>query len=74
MFDDVLLAQSAVDRFKGDPAWPHDPATWHMLLSHVAGFMIAASHPIAPSKAPYAAGLLPGSRPEPAAVAWSRTF
>ncbi|WP_437816219.1 phosphatase PAP2 family protein [Sorangium sp. So ce1078] len=45
-----------------------------MILGHVTGFAIAAIHPIAPSKAQYAAGALPGPTPEPAAVTWSWTF
>ncbi|WP_437318886.1 phosphatase PAP2 family protein [Sorangium sp. So ce385] len=45
-----------------------------MILGHVTGFAIAAIHPIAPSKAPYAPGPLPEPTPEPAAFTWSWTF
>ncbi|MDC0682839.1 MULTISPECIES: phosphatase PAP2 family protein [Sorangium] len=45
-----------------------------MILGHVTGFAIAAVHPIQPTKARYAAGVMPGPPPEPAAVTWSWAF
>ncbi|WP_437298386.1 phosphatase PAP2 family protein [Sorangium sp. So ce426] len=45
-----------------------------MILGHVTGFAIAAVHPIRPSEARYAAGVMPGPPPEPAAITWSWAF